>query len=74
MSDHYIIKNASGCPDPTVDKIVKKEKILEKKEKEENDYRIMTKNIKKELDKHGYILEGPINLINSKNGRKRRIY
>ena len=69
-----IERNGSGCVDPTVDCIIRKECTCRKKIKEDYKYFKMKEEIKKLLDRNGYILEGPISLINDKTGRKRRIY
>ena len=66
--------NGSGCVDPTVDCIIKKECACKKKAKDEYKYFKMKEEIKNLLDRNGYILEGPISLINDKTGRKMRIY
>ena len=67
-------RNGSGCVDPTVDCIIRKECACEKKAKEDYKYAKMMHNIKDLLKQNGYILEGPISLIKEDSGRKRRIY
>lgn len=67
-------RNGSGCVDPTVDCIIKSECDRKKRAKDEYKYFRMKEEIKKLLCKNGYMLEGPISLINEKTGRKRRIY
>ena len=67
-------RNGSGCVDPTIDSIIKKECACKKKAKEDYKYAKMMHNIKDLLKQNGYILEGPISLIKEDSGRKRRIY
>ena len=69
-----IERNGSGCVDPTVDCIIKKECECKKKANEDYKYKKMMNNIKELLKVNGYILEGPISLIKEDSGRKRRIY
>jgi hypothetical protein len=70
----HVEHNGSGFVDPTVDKVIKKEYDHKKRIKEDCKYNKMSKEIKEILKDNGYILEGPISLINSDSGRKRRIY
>ena len=69
-----IERNGSGCVDPTVDCIIKKECAYKKKAKEDYKYFKMKEEIKNLLGKNGYMVEGPISLIKEDSGRKRRIY
>ena len=74
MSDTHVEHNGSGYVDPTIDDIIKKECDARKRAREDYKYRKMMMNIKELLRTNGYVLDGPISLINEKNGRKRRIY
>lgn len=74
MRDDHIEHNGSGCIDTTADFVIKKECECKKKAIEDYKYRKMMNNIKDLLKDNGYILEGPISLINKESGRKRRIY
>ena len=67
-------RNGSGCVDPTVDCMIRKECECQKKAREDYKYAKMMHNIKDLIRKNGYILEGPISLIKEDSGRKRRIY
>lgn len=69
-----IERNGSGCVDPTLDSIIKNECECKKKAKEDYKYRKMMNDIKDIIKSNGYLLDGPISLINEKSGRKRRIY
>lgn len=73
MSSH-IEHNASGCIDETVDAVIKKEWNAKEYSKENYKYNEMKEKIKDMLDKNHYVLDGPISLINTDSGRKRRIY
>ena len=74
MSDKYVEHNGSGYIDETVDMVIKNEYNHEKRLKEDLKYKEMSKDIRGILEENGYVLEGPISLINKSNGRKRRIY
>ena len=67
-------RNGSGCVDPTVDCIIRKECECQKKAREDYKYATMMHDIKDLIKQNGYILEGPISLIKEDSGRKRRIY
>lgn len=73
-SKHHMERNASGYVDLTFSEVLEHEVKKGKKSREDIDYNKMKKEIKEMLQKHGYILEGPISLIKKGNGRKRRIY
>ena len=70
----HVEHNGSGYIDSTVDALIKKECECKKKAKEDYNYRKMMNTIKDLIKDNGYILEGPISLINEESGRKRRIY
>lgn len=74
MREDYIEHNGSGFVDPTVDGVIKKEYNHKQRLKEDYKYSNMRKDIKAILADNGYVLEGPISLINTESGRKRRIY
>jgi hypothetical protein len=74
MNTKYIEHNGSGVIDPTIDTVIKKEYNRKEHLKEECNYIEMKANIKRILEKNGYMLEGPISLIHIKTGEKRRIY
>ena len=74
MGDKHVERNGSGYVDTTVDYVVRKEYNRKARAKEDYEYRHMMNDIKDILESNGYILEGPISLINEKTGRKRRIY
>ena len=73
-SNNYIEHNGSGYRDDTVDDVIKHEREENKAKKEEIKYIKLKRDIKKILVEAGYILDGPISLINIDNGKKRRIY
>lgn len=70
----HIEKNGSGYADETVTEVIEHEFNIKKRDKEDYEYRQMRKKIKHILEDSGYILDGPISLINEKSGRKKRIY
>lgn len=70
----YVVHNASGYVDPTMDVVLKNDHKRRMKAKENTIYYNMRDTIKRILENNGYELEGPISLINMANGRKRRIY
>lgn len=74
MSENWVVKNGSGCTDLTVDSMIKKEIERKKKAKEDYKYYQMRNKVKDMIEKSGYVLDGPICLINTKTGNKRRIY
>lgn len=74
MKNNHTEHNASGYIDETVDAVIKKEYNAKEVAKENYKYKDMSKHIKDLLDANGYILDGPISLINIDSGRKRRIY
>ena len=74
MSNGYITHNGSGYVDPTVDAVIKHESALKAKQREDARYHNMAKVIKTALESNGYVLDGPINLVNTNTGHKRRIY
>lgn len=73
-SNNYIEHNGSGYRDDTVDDVIKHEQEENKAKKEEIKYIKLKRDIKKMLVEAGYILDGPISLINIDSGKKRRIY
>ena len=74
MRDDHVEHNSSGCIDYTVDAVIKKEWNKADRDQEDYKYRKMAKVIKAALETNGYVLEGPISLISTESGRKRRIY
>ena len=67
-------RNGSGCVDPTLDILIKQECECKKKSKEDYNYRKMMNNIRGLLKDNGYMLEGPISLINEKTGRNQESF
>ena len=78
MSKYQHQKNSSGCWDPTADSLLEKEyneqELRRKTIFEQQQYNKMVCKILKILRDSDYVLDGPINLINKKTGKKRRIY
>ena len=74
QNDMRVERNKEGYIDPTLDGVLKREKIREKLEKEKANFKIMKRDIKKLLKMNGYIIEGPISLINIHSGKRRRMY
>ena len=66
--------NGSGCKDPTVGGVFEHKKEQYEKIKEEKMFKQMNKEISDILSKYGYILNGPIRVINKENGNHRNIW
>lgn len=73
-SNKYVEHNGSGYRDDTINDVIKHEREENKAKKEEIKYIKLKRDIKKMLVEAGYILDGPISLINIDSGKKRRIY
>lgn len=74
MITECVERNGSGYVDPTVDHIIKNEWNAKEIAREDYKFRHMSKDIKKLLEDNGYILDGPICLINTESGRRKKIY
>lgn len=70
--------NIEGYIDTAADPLIKKEYYHKRNEHarkiENGKYQKMVRKIKKILSDNDYVLNGPINLINTNSGRRRRIY
>ena len=66
--------NASGCKDPTVGGMFQHNKEKYKSITEEKNFKQMNKEISNILSKYGYILNGPMKVINEETGNKRNIW
>ena len=66
--------NASGCKDPTVGIVFKHKKEQYNLIKEDRKFKEMNREISHILSKYGYILDGPIKVINEETGNKRNIW
>ena len=66
--------NGSGCQDPTLGRVFEHNKEKHKLIKEDRKFKEMNKEISHILSKYGYILDGPMKVINEENGKHRNIW
>lgn len=66
--------NGSGCKDPTVGRVFKHKKEQYNLIKEDRMFKQMNREISHILSKYGYILDGPMKVINEETGNKRNIW
>ena len=66
--------NASGCQDPTLGRVFEHNKEKHELMKEDRKFKEMNKEISHILSKYGYILNGPMKVINEENGKHRNIW
>ena len=66
--------NASGCKDPTLGGVFQHNKKKAELIKEEKNFKEMNKEISDILSKYGYILNGPMRVINEETGKQRNIW
>ena len=66
--------NASGCKDPTVGEVFEHNKEKYESIKEDRKFKEMNREISHILSKYGYILNGPMKVINEETGNKRNIW
>ena len=66
--------NASGCKDPTLGGVFQHNKKKAELIKEEKNFKQMNKEISDILSKYGYILNGPMRVINEETGKQRNIW
>ena len=66
--------NASGCKDPTVGEVFEHNKEKYESIKEDRKFKEMNREISHILSKYGYVLNGPMKVINEENGKHRNIW
>lgn len=66
--------NGSGCKDPTLGGVFKHNKEKYESMKEDRKFKEMNREISHILSKYGYILDGPMKVINKETGNKRNIW
>lgn len=66
--------NASGCKDPTLGGVFQNNKKKADLIKEDRMFKQMNKEISDILSKYGYILNGPMKVINEETGKQRNIW
>ena len=66
--------NASGCKDPTLGVVFQHKKEQYDLIKENRMFKQMNKEISDILSKYGYILNGPMRVINEETGKQRNIW
>ena len=66
--------NASGCKDPTLGGVFQHNKEQYESIKEDRKFKEMNREISHVLSKYGYILDGPMKVINEESGNKRNIW
>ena len=66
--------NGSGCQDPTLGRVFERNKEKYELAKEDRKFKEMNKEITHILSKYGYVLNGPMKVINEENGKHRNIW
>ena len=66
--------NGSGCQDPTLGRVFERNKEKYELATEDRKFKEMNKEISHILSKYGYVLNGPMKVINEENGKHRNIW
>lgn len=66
--------NGSGCQDPTLGRVFEHKREQYDSDKEFRKFKEMNKEITQILSTYGYILNGPMKVINEENGKERKIW
>ena len=66
--------NGSGSKDPTLGRVFERNKEKYELAKEDRKFKEMNKEISHILSKYGYVLNGPMKVINEENGKHRNIW